>query len=181
MQNYDFKRNAKKCSKTERLLLPGDAFYSALVESGNDTERLNFCEEAWDGPPGNCLGWWKSRMPEATQGKIYWAPDEVLLAFFDHVASQPEQADVAYVTALLLLQKKLLWLDDGWEEPDESVLRVKNREQDTYQVSVLELNRKRVSEIQDELGERLFTDQLERADEEMEDELDISATTNQDD
>lgn len=160
MLNFDFKRSSKKCSKTARILLPGEEFYSALVEREGNTDRLDFCLEAWEGPPEDCLGWWKSRIPDVGKGKIYWAPRHVLLSFFEHVANQPSQSDVAYITALLLTQKKILALDDTLDEPDSQILQLKNRQDNqVYQIPVIEVPPQRLIEIQDELAERLFMDQ----------------------
>ena len=91
-------------------LQPGETFYSALIDNDGVTERLDYCVESWDSPPENCIGWWMSKVPELGKGKIYWAPRQVMLSYFEHVSGQPNEADTAYVTALLLIQKKYLSL-----------------------------------------------------------------------
>jgi len=160
MTEFEVKRTSKKCSKTERPLLPGEQFFSALVEVGDDTQRLDFSAEAWSGPPQDCLGWWKATIPEEVKGKIYWAPRAVLLAYFDHLTSQPNQADVAYMVALLLVQKKVLHLEETLEEPDSQILAIKNRHSnENYRIPVIEISPARLAEIQNELSERLFLDQ----------------------
>ena len=168
MLHFDFKRNSKKCSKTDRVLQPGEEFYSALVESGDATERLDFSVEAWESPPENCLGWWKSKIPDLSHGKIYWAPKHVMLAYFEHVSQQPDQADVAYITGLLLAQRKILTIEESFDEPDGPMLQLRNRhDKETYSLPVVECTPQRLAEIQAELSERLFTDQPFGTDEDV--------------
>ena len=123
-------------------------------------ERLDFCNESWDAPPENCIGWWKSRVPELGKGKVYWAPQEVLLAYFDYVRDRPDQSDTAYVMALLLVQKRILTLTETVEREEGSFLLFKNRKAKLkYELPVIEVEPARLAEIQNELAERLFMDQ----------------------
>ena len=160
MLNFDFKRSSRQCSKTNRPLQPGESFYSALIDNDGVTERMDCCVESWDSPPENCIGWWMSKVPELGKGKVYWAPRHVMLSYFEFVNGQPNEADTAYVTALLLLQKKYLTLEESPEEGGSQLLYLKNRKDNqTYQVSVVDLPPARLVEIQDELAERLFMDE----------------------
>ena len=171
MLNFDFKRSSRKCCRSERVLLPGEEFYSALVEVDGATERQDYCQDVWESPPENCIGWWKSKVPEVDKGRIYWAPRNVLLAYFDHISSQSAQADIAYVTALLLIQKKILTLEESIEGGDSQTLELRNRKANqNYQLRVVEIASQRMAEIQDELAERLFMDQPYESDDEQEGE-----------
>ncbi|MFT5301534.1 MAG: hypothetical protein ACI87E_003467 [Mariniblastus sp.] len=158
MSNFDIKRSSRKCYESEREFQPGETFYSALIEIDEvATERRDFCEEAWEGPPEDCLGWWKSQMPELNTGRVYWAPKHVLLAYFEHVQSNEQTADIAYVTALLLAQKKILVIGDS-DDPDLLFMQDKNSKA-SYEIAVPEISSQRLNEIQNELAERLFMDQ----------------------
>ena len=159
MLNFDIKRSSRQCSKTERALQPGETFYSALVDIDGELERLDFCIESWDAPPDNCIGWWKSKIPETGKGKVYWAPRHVMLSYFEHVNDQAGESDTAYVTALLMLQKKYLTLQDPSEE-DPQTMRLKNRKDNQiFEVSIVEVSQDRLTQIQETLAERLFMDQ----------------------
>ena len=158
MLNFDFKKSSRKCYDCEREFKPGEDFYSALVESDEGTERRDFAIDSWNGPPDDCIGWWKSRVPDLGKGRVYWAPKHVLLAFFEHVHSNVQTADVAFVTALLLAQKRILSLEDDGGDSSRLVLRNRASKTD-FEVPVVELSASRLKEIQNELSERLFMDQ----------------------
>jgi len=165
MLNFDFKKSSRKCCQSEREFQPGDEFYSALIE-GEDgsTERRDYGTDQWDGLPDDCIGWWKSSVPEIGKGRVYWAPKNVLLAFFEHVHRSPQTADVAYITGILLVQKKVLTMeDDGGGDASKMFLRNRSSKE-AYELSVAEVTPARLAEIQDELAERLFTDQPVAAD-----------------
>lgn len=162
MLNFEFRGVGKRCSVSDRILLPGEEFYSALVEGDEDNQRLDFAVEHWKGPPENCIGWWKSEVPSQPSGRVYWAPREVLLAFFEHILQQPNQADTAYITALLLAQKKILATKETLEQPDPDLLYLENkRDKASYQIPVVQVSPDRMMEIQLELSEKLFTSHQE--------------------
>ena len=160
MESFDFRSPSKICSIAERNLRPGEEFYSILVEQENgDVIRREIAAENWTAAPENCFAWWKTTMPSNESGKVYWAPRAVMLAFFDHVRQQPGQADTAYLTALLLAQKKILATKESWDTEDSSKLVLENRkEKIVYEIPVVDVSPQRQSEIQKELAEKLFSD-----------------------
>ncbi len=160
MADFDLKKSTRKCFADQRDFEPGEPFFTVLVEATDgSSERRDFCRQHWQQPgESECIGWWKSQVPEQAQGKIYWAPRKVLLAYFEHVLQQPESRDLAYVMALLLVQKKILVIHDDGESTDQ--IQVRNRLDKTeYQLPVCELPPDRMAEIQEILGEQLFVDQ----------------------
>lgn len=160
MINFEFRRTSKKCSVSQRLLLPDEEFYSALVGDETNPQRLDFAIENWHGPPEDCVGWWKSKIPPAELGKIYPAPRSALLAFFEETRQHPATADVAYVTGLLLAQKKLFSIEDSEVGVASNCLTLKNRQtNETFEIQVVEIAPARLQEIQAVLSERLFSDQ----------------------
>ena len=158
MLNFDFRGSSKRCSKCDRVLNPGEEFYSVLIEKNDETVRLDFSSDCWDGPPDDCIGWWKTKVDQLDSGRVHWAPREVLLAFFDQVREQPELADCAYITALLLVQKKILTTRESLKEPDSNLLCLENKRDSLhYEVPVVEISTARLIEIQNLLAEKLFT------------------------
>ena len=105
--------------------------------------------------------------------KIYCASRSHLLAWFDHVRQQPHQADLAYVTALLLAQRRILVTKESLEEPDQSVLHLENkRDKFHYEIPFVDICPVRLMEIQNELSEQLFTDQPHATEDQQETEAD---------
>lgn len=173
MLSFDFKKSSRKCFESDREFQPGDVFYSVLIECDDGSaERRDYSSDHWNGPPTDIIGWWKCRVPELGKGRVYWAPKPVLLAYFEHVQQSPSQADIAFVTGLLLVQRKILSLVDEETDADSMVLRGRSAKA-VYTVPVTEISPSRLSEIQNELSERLFMDQPESAfdDEEPEDKV----------
>ena len=159
MLHFEFKKSSRKCYASEREFKPGDGFYSALLErEDGQSERRDFSIDQWDGPPDDCIGWWKSSVPELGKGKVYWAPKRVLIAYFEHLQTSEQTADLAFVTGLLLMQKKMLTQLDS--EHGESTLELHCRSSNTtYSLAVVDISPERLAAIQQELAEKLFVDQ----------------------
>lgn len=167
MQNFDIKRNARKCCQTDRAFRPGDCFYSELIETDDgQLQRLDYAADQWNGMSEEAIGWWKQTVPELESGKIYWAPDDVLISYFESLINLPQHAAAAYVMSLLLVQKKVLILEDtvlqtgDRESAGEATLFLRNRHAgDLYEVLQQEITPQRINEIEHQLCENLFSDQ----------------------
>ena len=160
MVEFDIKRSSRKCSVQDRALLPGEFYISALLQTDESTQRCDYCLEAWDGPPENCIGWWKAQIPEVVAGKIYWAPNEILYSYFDHLRNSPVEQDAAYVMALLMVQKRLLSLEEFVDtETGQQMVLLNRHQREMFAIDVLEIEPARTAEIQQQLDEKLFTDQ----------------------
>ncbi len=158
MANFDFKRSNRKCSVTGRAFDVGEEFNSLLVSENDDLVRRDIGNEHWNGPPDNCVGWWKSRVPDLQQGRVYWAPREVLLAYFQHLIDQSDGSEEAYVMAILLLQKKYLRITDTIQRQDREFMLLSNlATKEQFEVAVRTIASPRVAEIQHELADKLFT------------------------
>ena len=160
MANFDFKRSSKRCSVTDRAFVPGEKYVSALVEVDDDLLRQDFSLDEWKEPPEDCVGWWRAQVPEATEGRVFWAPDEVLLSYFDHLSNAPGHEDVTYVMTLLMVRKKLFSLEEFVDsDADQRMVVLNRRTKESLEVDVIDLPPDRLAEIQNELEEKLFTDQ----------------------
>jgi len=158
MLNFEIKKSTRKCAESGRDFEPGEVFFSALIENEDGTtSREDYAAEAWEETPEHCIGWWKSKVPETGKGKIYWAPRKVMLAYFEHVLNQPASEDIAFVTALLLIQKKYLaMVDDG----ETNSMTVRDRaSKESYSVPIIEVEGSRLADIQTLLSEQLFMDE----------------------
>lgn len=160
MQQFDFRRGGKKCSVSELPLSPGEFYYAALIEMANgQTVRMDYSLEHWDGPGDDCIGFWKQKIPDLETGKVYWAPRDVLLAYFEH-ALEKQQLETAFVMSLLLIQKRILSVKDSMEdESGNAMILVDRQTSKVYQVPDVEIADAKVESIQQELAEHLFSDQ----------------------
>ena len=159
MHNFDFKRSGRRCSESGREFAVGEQYISVLIEEDGELIRQDLSADQWNGPDENCIGWWKSTVPDLAKGKVYWAPRDVLIAFFESLVQQPKNPDKTYVMAILLLQKKHLKLLDTKVTPQGEMMELMdNSNRQRYEVAVMEIEAERVDEIQAEFADKLFTD-----------------------
>lgn len=156
--DYEIQRCTRRCAATEREFAPGEEFFSVLIAEGAQLRRLDYCAEAWQGPPENATGWWRSRMPSPTQRRMHWAPNDVMLHFFEQLEDQPDRADMRFVLALLLVRRRVLREEDRTrdEQGREVTILFCPRSDKTHAVPTVPPSPKRVEEIQEELAQLLF-------------------------
>ncbi len=156
MLNFDIKRTTRKCAATDRPFAPGEEFISALLTEGEELVRRDYSLEGWQSPPENCIGWWKGQVPELDSGRVYWAPNDVLLSYFQKILELPGHEPTTFVMALLLVQKRILKIQDSG---DDGVIHLfHNKSRSEYEVTMVELTPEQKTEIQEELAMQLFTD-----------------------
>ena len=64
----------------------GEEYVSALIEEEGQLVRKDFTQSQWNGPDESCIGWWTSVVPLLDSDRVYWAPNSVLLSFFEIAA-----------------------------------------------------------------------------------------------
>ena len=105
---YKINRTTRRCSVANRLLEPGEYYYSVVTEKDEDFERVDIAADSWTGPPEGCIGHWKNRVPLPEEKKRELAPPEVLIELMRSMADQPNQKKTRYLLALMLLRKRHL-------------------------------------------------------------------------
>ena len=160
MIDFEIQRCTRRCAATERELLPEEIFYSVLVSEGSEVVRHDYCEEAWTEPPEGAVGWWKSQMPAANANKMHWAPNDVMLHYFQELEDNPAKADVRFILALLLIRRRIVRLDDREtdEEGRELMVVFCPKNETEYKVATVPPTGTRINEIQEELARLLFAD-----------------------
>lgn len=155
--DYEVHRCARRCSATGRELAEGETFYSALISEAGQVKRLDYCAEAWPGPPPEALGWWKSQIPRKEAQRAKLAPNDVLWRYFVEIEGQAALADVSYVLALLLVRRRVLRLEDTQVEGgQETLVLYCPREESTHHVRACAMSDARVTEIQEQLQQLLY-------------------------
>ena len=156
--DFEVQRCSRRCAKSDRELQPGEWFYSVLVAKGAQVVRHDYCEDAWEGPPDGLIGWWKSQMPDPHARKMHWAPNDVMLHYFEQLEGHDDQQDVRYILALLMLRRRIVRVEDT-EQSDEGhevLVLYCPRKETEFRVSVMEPSATRIDEIQEELARLLF-------------------------
>jgi len=155
--DFEVQRFTRVCAKTGRELQPGETYYSVLIRDGVQIIRQDVAAGEWDTPPEDCLGWWKSEVPDPKAKKMHWAPHDVMLHYFAETENDPEQADVRYVLSLLMVRRRILRLEET-ETDDagrETMLLYCPRNETEYSVGVTPISQQRVQKIQELLAQLL--------------------------
>lgn len=166
--DFTIRSCSRKCSVSDRALEPGEAYYSLLVEEGNDVVRQDIAAEAWQGPPEEHLGWWRSRIAGSKSKKPKLAPSEVLISLLDHWSEEADKTETRYVLALLMIRRRMLreestsfaaGLNGEDVSDDKHQLRLYCQQNEKkYEVAIVKPTTERVSEIQNYLSDLLFAD-----------------------
>ena len=152
--DYEVQRSARRCSVTGREFAPGETYYSALVGEGEELKRYDYGADAWQGPPPEAVGWWKSQIPDRNTARKRWAPNDVMLHFWDELAEQADKQDMRYVLTLLLVRRRVFRLEEEKFDPQGRELLVVYcpRRETTYQVPAVSPEPPRIDQIQEELA-----------------------------
>ncbi len=156
--DHEIPRATRRCATTDREIHPGEWFFSILVDDGGKLTRRDYSVEAWNGPPDDAAGWWKSQVPRPDAKRLHWAPNDVMLQLFDQLENQSASRDMRYVLALLLVRRRVMRLEEQVKEPDgrETLVLYCPRREATYHVPVVNPIPARIEEIQRELASLLF-------------------------
>ena len=155
--DYDVQRCTRHCETSGRDLAPGESFYSVLVAEGAELKRHDYSLEAWQGPPPGTVGWWKSQIPDQSTRRKHWAPNDVMLHFFDELGRQPDKQDMRYVLSLLLVRRRVMRLEESEtdEQGREIIVLYCPRRDATYKVHAATPDEARAEAIQEELAKLL--------------------------
>jgi hypothetical protein len=159
MLDYEVQRCSRRCSVTDRELKSGETCYSILVASGGEVVRQDFSAEAWKGPPDNAIGWWKATVVDPSDGRLHWAPNDVMLHYFERLLEDPAALDARYVLGLLLVRRRIARLERTESLADgtvELVLYCPRNEQE-YRIAETTVAPERAAAIQQQLSDLLQT------------------------
>ena len=159
MIDYDIQRCSRRCASTERELKDGETCFSVLLPDGAVVVRRDYSAEAWQGPPDNALGWWKTVVVDPSAGRPHWAPNDVMLNYFERLLDDPAAEDARYVLALLLVRRRVLRVEgheqDAAKRPILLLYCARNEAQ--YRVAEIMPSPERAAAIQQQLAELLQT------------------------
>jgi len=153
--DYEIQRCTRHCHATGRELAAGETYFSVLLAEGSEVKRYDYSPEAWPGPPEEAVGWWQAQIPDRKSQRAHWAPNDVMLEFFDELAEQPEKQDMRYVLSLLLVRRRVMRHEETRhdEQGRELLVLYCPRRDATYEVPAVAPGQpERIEEIQQELA-----------------------------
>jgi hypothetical protein len=159
MIDYEIQRCTRRCAATDRELKDGETCYSVLLADGAAVVRRDYSPEAWQGPPDDAIGWWKTTIVDPHAGRLYWAPNDVMLNYFERLVDDPAAADARYVLALLLVRRRVLRVEGHERDASgkESLVLHCGRNDAEYRVPEVMPSPERAATIQQQLAELLQT------------------------
>lgn len=160
MFEVEYQRCTRRCAVTGRELSAGETIYSALVQDGGQITRLDYAEDQWQGAPEGTVGFWKSQIPDANTAKQHWAPNDVMLHYFEQLNENEGQQDVRYVLGLLMIRRRILRHEETQtdESGNETMVLHCPRNENEYRLTVVEPDQARIEQIQEELAKFLQSD-----------------------
>ncbi len=158
---------SRVCAATGRALQPGDVYFSLLQLQSGEMARKDFSAEAWRGPPGDCVGWWRSRVPVKDDSQPVMAPIDVMLNLFEALEEVPAEFEFRYLLGLLLLRRKSLRREDSIRDDkgrEVLVLHCSRREKD-YELIVSEPSPEQAAKLQQQMFDLLYANRESTPDE----------------
>ena len=159
MLDYEIHRCTRRCAATDRELAVGETCYSVLVPEGAVVVRRDYSVEAWQQAPDHAIGWWKTTIVDPHAGRPHWAPNDVMLNYFERLLEDPAAEDARYVLALLLVRRRVLRVE-GHEKDDrgrDTLVLHCGRNDTDYRVVETMPSPERAAAIQQQLAELLQT------------------------
>lgn len=155
---FELKNCSRTCATTARMLNPGETYFSVLEATQSDFVRYDYSVEAWQGPPAECVGWWRSRIPTKNDAQPRLAPTEVMLNLFEAMEDRADQLDFRYLLGLLLLRRKLVRREESFRDDqgrEVLSLHCQSRQKD-YELVVAEPEPSQGARLQEQIINLLY-------------------------
>jgi hypothetical protein len=153
MTEYQIQGNTRRCAISGREMLPGERFFSVLLDLDGKLERRDYSSEAWSGPPPGTFSFWSGRIP-AQDSRRLPIDDEMLVDCLGRLESETDPAKVSfrYVVALLLMRRRRLRFEEAKTLLGQEVLCLRcTRTQQLYEVVNPRLTDDEMAAVQEEV------------------------------
>jgi len=157
--DYQIKPVGKFCAASGEPLQPGSGCHSVLLEQDGKLVRQDYSDHAWGGPPENCIGYWRSIVPEENSNKRRLVDADLLLEHFIQLTQEGSaaQEQFRYVLALLLLQKRRLVISDQKQNGSQKTLELIGQDgEGPFEVREQQLSQEEIAQLQLELNRQLL-------------------------
>jgi hypothetical protein len=150
--------SGKECCQCRKRFQVGESYYSLLLLGEEQSlGREDRCRECWAGfgPPARSA-WWLTRRREESRARVDF--ESVKALFFQLVNQEGEEvAGLRYVTALLLIRRRVCKLIDTVYGPEGEILRLEFQkgEGKVYRVPVPDLGEEGLERLKENLKQAL--------------------------
>lgn len=110
MADWEIRKTVGQCFGTGEEFAIGQEYFAALVSTDTGLERRDYSIEYWNQHKPEVYCFWKSKMPNPEQKKKLLVDDDMLMAFFERLATETdtEKVNFRFVLALILMRKRKL-------------------------------------------------------------------------
>ena len=146
------------CYATGRAFAPGETVYSTVCEEDGEIVRRDYCADAWRSTnrAENAIAWWTTTVSSSgKEPNAQGTPNDALVKLFDFLADKPDQADLRYALALLLVRRRALRFefdeparDAVGEERRDTIYVYSPRDDSGCVVPVVRMDSKQIADVQ---------------------------------
>ncbi len=161
MADWEIKKTLGQCSGTDRKLKVGEEYFAALIETDEGFERRDFSVEFWERQKPDIYCFWKTKIPDSAQKKKIFVDDEMLMTFFERLATETDEEKVnfRFVLTLVLMRKRKLKYDSSRTTEGREAWTLKvTGENRTVDVINPHLTEEQVEQLSSQMGQILQVD-----------------------
>lgn len=158
MSDWEIHRPMGQCCVTGRKIDVGQEYYAALVETEQGFQRRDFSVESWENERPQVYCFWKTRLQEPNQKRQVFVDDQMLMVFFERLASEtePERAAFRFVLALILMRRRRLKYETTVTADGHEVWRLRwVGQKDTVDVLNPHLDEQQITQLSQQIGQVL--------------------------
>ena len=158
MDEWTIDKPLGQCCATGRQIQPGEEYYATLVQTEQGFARRDFSAEAWTQQKPEVFCYWKTRLPTPEQKKQLFIDDDMLMAFFERLATETEQEKVnfRFVLTLVLMRRRRLKYDSSRTQDGKEIWRLRiTGTQDFAEVVNPNLGEEQVAQLTSQMGQIL--------------------------
>lgn len=158
MAEWEIHRPLGTCAGSGRVIKPDEEYIATLVEAGGKFERRDYSTEYWTGNKPAVYCYWKSIMPKSEQKKKVFIDDNMLMSFFERLATETDEEKVnfRFVLMLVLMRKRIVKYDSSKTADGREIWTVKITGRDeTAEVINPHLTEDKIEQLSDQLGQIL--------------------------
>jgi hypothetical protein len=158
MDEWVIDKPLRQCCATGRVIAPGEEYYATLVLTEQGFARRDFCAEAWAQQKPEVFCYWKTKLPTPDQKKQLFVDDDMLMAFFERLATETEQEKVnfRFVLTLVLMRRRRLKYDSSRTQDGKEIWRLRiTGTQDFSEVVNPNLGEEQVAQLTSQMGQIL--------------------------
>ena len=161
MTEWAIERPVGVCQGTGEKIEYGQEYYATLVQTEEGLKRRDFSIGYWEAQKPEVFCYWKAKLAEPNQKKRIFVDDEMLMAFFNRLASEAEKEKVnfRFVLTLILMRKRRLKYDSSRVEDEKEIWRLRvTGTSDIVEVENPHLQEEQIEQLSGQLGEILQTE-----------------------